>query len=119
LTVLAFAASSCTKYVDVPRDQYGDTPRPVGSYRIRMKVNTEYVAYLFSVTDSTLVISRLSPLDQGDRQGQLPITLRLDDVESVARVEPSKAAPIVVISVVVALIALVAYGQSAFGGYGD
>ena len=110
------AAASCTKYIDVPRDQYDDT-RPAGSYRIRMKANTEYVAYLFSVTDSTLVISRLSPLDEGDRERELPITLRLDDVESVALVEPSKTAPIVMISVFAALIGLLIWGSIAFGDY--
>jgi hypothetical protein len=108
LIATLLATSGCTKTIDVPRDQYEEVSlHPEGSYRIRMKANTEYLAYQFSVTDTTLVISRLSPLDDGDRKEQLPITLRLDDVESVARVETNHAASIVIIAAGFAIVALV------------
>jgi len=72
-----------------------------------MKTNAEYMARRFSLTDSTLVVAELSPSDANYSLARLPVTLRLDDVQSIARVESNNVVPIGVIGVCFLLVVLV------------
>ena len=108
LIAALLATSGCTKAVDVPRDRFemaGATPET--THRIRMKGNAEYTARWFSVTDSTLVITELSPADPNYRLLRPPIILPLDDVESVSRLESNDVVPIVIVGSVFVLLAVI------------
>jgi hypothetical protein len=120
--VVALATSGCSRAVVIPREQVAaEEYRKPGSYRIRLHGWNEYYAKRFSmtdstvVTDSTLVISVLSPADPKYRLAPLPITVRLDDVDSMARLEGREWTPLVVLAVVVTATVLL---YLAFGGYG-
>ena len=105
-----FIMTGCTTGAEIPR-RYIDDPkyREPGNYRIRVKGWNEYFVKRFSVTDSTVVIEELSPVDERFRMGRegLPYTISWDQVESISRVKTSTvgtAAIVVVVGLFVSFI---------------
>lgn len=90
--LIALTASGCTTAAEIPRSDV-DNPayREVGSYRIRQKGRKEYLVSRFSVTDSTVVVEALLPVDERYRMGRadLPIVIPLDEVTQIARTKTS------------------------------
>ncbi len=89
-TLVAPTLISCSKAVEIPRDDIDDPKyRDAGSYRIRLQGWEEYLAARFSVTDSTIVIEELLPSDERFRTGRenLPITIVRERVASVSHME--------------------------------
>ncbi|HET6349451.1 MAG TPA: hypothetical protein VFH88_10260 [Candidatus Krumholzibacteria bacterium] len=115
LLALVFT-SGCTGHVEIPREQFeAATHDDYLSHRIRTKRGGEYVVQRFAFTDSTLVISTLSPADARYRGARLPIILPRSDVESVAGVKSNGWVPIVVVGFTATMIALlVVWGNGGF-----
>ena len=71
--------SGCSRAVSIPREEFAaPASAGPGEYRVRTVRGDEYIAERFSVTDSTLVI------EKGDAA---PITIPIDEVASVHRIE--------------------------------
>lgn len=108
--------SACTKAIDVPAEQFEAASKDnSNTYRIRLKRNAEYRVQQFALTDSTVVISMLSPADQSYKTTPLPLVLSRDEIESIARTESSNVVPLVVVGATFTMIILL---QLWFGGYG-
>jgi hypothetical protein len=108
----------CTGYVNIPPDQFeASTHDEYLSHRIRTKT-TEYIVHRFSFTDSTLVISELSPADTRYRLEKPPIVVPRNDIESLAGVKDSKTTPFVVGIVAGALVMTVLWLAAEYGAGG-
>lgn len=115
--VALLATNGCTRAVDVPRAQFEAASRDGSvTHRIRLKKNAEYMVRQFSVTDSTIVVTQLSPSDANYRLARLPIVIPLDEVDSIARAEPRKWVPFVVVGAGIALAVTVVAIAASFAG---
>lgn len=117
LLMVLMVFSACTKTIEIPRNEFEAASQDASaSHRIRTADNNEFVAEAFTVTDSTVVILRLSPADTRYRTGdRVPIVLNLQDVESIKRLHSSETPAIVAILFVFAMIYL---ATSFDGGIG-
>ena len=99
--MFALIVSNCTGHVEIPREQFEAASHDdFQSHRIRTK-KTEYIAEAFSLTDSTLVISRLAPADTRYRHEKPPFAIPRDAVVSIAGVQSKGYVPIIAIGVVI------------------
>lgn len=107
--IVSMVVAACTKTVELPRNEFEAASHDASaSHRIRTADNNEFVAEAFTVTDSTVVIVRLAPADLRYRTGdRAPIVLKLQDVESIKRLESSQVPALVAILIVFGLIILV------------
>lgn len=90
LILIALLMTGCSKAVEIPREDITKPEyREPGVYRIRLHGIDEYIAERFSVTDSTIVIEQLSKSDERYRveRETLPVTVPIENVESVSRLE--------------------------------
>jgi hypothetical protein len=87
LLLVVLTATSCSKAVEMPRDQLENAPETHPGYRIQMVDGSHYSAKRFSTTDSTLVIEKLNPSDSHYDKEKVPIVLSMNDVQSVSKLE--------------------------------
>lgn len=86
--VLSISAVSCTKAVRMPQKSYAELDSKDGlSYRISTIDDRVYETDDFRVTDSTLVIA--STIVQGKRIQIEPVTLGLDEIATIDRIDNS------------------------------
>jgi hypothetical protein len=82
VVVCVFAA--CSKVNEIPREQMGAAEhRKPADYHIWMKAGDDYLARLYSVTDSTVVIQELQQSDLRDKKQDMPIIVPLENVERI------------------------------------
>lgn len=107
VVVIALLATGCAHGVPIPRDRW-EPAEKAGSYRIRLHGRVEYLVTSYTLSDSTVVISGLSPSDQRFVQGReaLPIEIPLAQVSSISRMELYWPMTILAITVVCSLVAL-------------
>jgi hypothetical protein len=84
--MLAFVATGCSRTVRVPEGEIGPSSKRSGLHRIHT-ADDSYTTWQFSVTDSTLIIEKLSGSDDHYGKLALPFTVRLQDVQAVDRLE--------------------------------
>jgi hypothetical protein len=86
-------ALGCSRAVNIPSDQVDDLRwHQPGTYRIRLHGREEYLVRRYTVTDSTVVVEELHPSDERYRfhRTEVPITIPLSRVESIARLETNR-----------------------------
>jgi len=87
--LIALMATGCARAVLVPREDYDRASQERGkTHRVDMQDGSYYLARRFVVTDSTVVVEELYPSDK--RYGPhvtMPISLTMQDVASISRVE--------------------------------
>ena len=99
IVLLLLAMSGCTKTIEVPPGQFEQASWiDDATHRIRTTNDKEYMAKRFYVTDSTLVVWELSPAHSTYRVERVPITLPLDEVQSVAQVESNNVVPVLLLT---------------------
>jgi hypothetical protein len=86
VTAAAFLLAGCSKAVRVPDNTLKPSTEWKGLYQVRTTTD-QFTTRSFSITDSTLVISRLCGSDEHFGKIQLPVTIMLADVRSVDRLE--------------------------------
>src|SRR5512139_3491639 len=105
--ITACMLAGCSGAVEIPREQFEAASHDTStSHRIRTKEGSEYVAAQFSLTDSTVVIGRLSQADYLYTSRRVPITVARQDVVSIAAVQSNELVPVIVVGSVMALAAV-------------
>lgn len=96
--------AGCSQTTSIPRNDL-DNPKyqKSSSYRVRVRDETVYLVRTFAVTDTTLLISELSPHSSPNAKHDMPIVLPLAEVESVENVE-ARTWPLYAFGFVVALL---------------
>jgi hypothetical protein len=89
-TAAAFLLAGCERAVRVPDDKLAPSTEWKGLYRVTTKTE-QFTTRDFSITDSTLVITRLGGSDEHFGRIQHPVTVTLADVRSVERLENDNA----------------------------
>ena len=77
--------TGCTGTKQIPRGEYASASGERKLFTIRMVDDSRYVAWNYSVTDSTLVIEALSKKDERYDTAALPIVVPLEEVQSVEK----------------------------------
>ena len=111
VTAAAFFLAGCSKAVRVPDNKLAPSTEWEGLYRVTTTTD-EFTARHFSVTDSTLVITKLGGSDKHYALIKLPVTIPLGEVKWVERLEGSDgqtAVTVVAIAVVASFVALIFY----------
>jgi len=115
LLLIPLFLGACSHAVDVPRNQYDDTSRLYDvDHKIRTVSGEEYHSAEFWVTESMLVISKLSPSDPRYQKVELPLSIPLSDVASVQRIDsgPPLWAVGVGVAAFVAVMAVLTQGEA-------
>jgi hypothetical protein len=86
VTAAAFFVAGCSKAVRVPNDTLKPATEWNGLHRVTTTTD-EYTTREFSITDSTLVITRLGGSDSHYGRIKTPVIIPLADVRSVDRLE--------------------------------
>ena len=86
VTTLAFVAAGCSRAVRVPEGMLAPATAWEGLYRVETTTD-QFTTRQFSVTDSTLVITKLGGSDKRYGAVDLPITIPMKEVRSVDRLE--------------------------------
>jgi hypothetical protein len=87
--------TSCSRTMEVPREQFEAAASEKGvAHCITTGGGEEYLVTRFSVVDTTLIIEQLRPDDTRHHEVALPITLPINDVETIARIE-SRSHPVI------------------------
>jgi len=85
---MLFLLAACSRTVDVPRERVEASSTLVEhTHRIWTVSGDEYCVEAFRVVESTVVISKLNPSDPRYDKADLPISVPLDSVQTVKRVE--------------------------------
>lgn len=108
-TAAAFLSAGCSGVVHVSEHDLKPSTEWEGLYRVTTTTD-QFTTRHFSVTDSTLVITKLGGSDKHYALIKLPVTIPLSDVKSVERLEHKDGqtavtvAAIVVVALFIALI---------------
>src|SRR5262249_50686779 len=86
VTAAAFLLAGCSKAVRVPNETLRPSTEWKGLHRVTTKTD-HYTTRYFSITDSTLVITKLGGSDDHYGIAKLPLTIPLADVQSVEKLE--------------------------------
>lgn len=82
--------SGCSRAVEVPRGQFDAASRHQDAdHRVSTTGGEVFLASKFAMTDSTLVIEKLSPADKGYNHTALPPSFPLAEIDSVHRIDTS------------------------------
>ncbi len=85
---IVMIVSGCGGYVEIPRGQFEVASHDEDAiHRVLKQGGEEYLVNQFTLTDSTLVIVSLAPNDRRYHHIPLPIELKLDDINSIHRVD--------------------------------
>jgi hypothetical protein len=114
LSLLAFVLSGCSRAVTVPPRELAPASQWHGRYRIKT-TTAEFTARHFAVTDSTVVIRELAGSDKRYGDAELPITVPVQDVKSVERLDVDEGKTFVVV-VLAAVFAGLIIGLSTWEG---
>lgn len=87
-TVIIFGGTSCTRSVDVTEHSLAPPTKYEGLYRIET-VTERFTVREFLISDSTLVIFRLSGSDKRYGTETMPIIVNVGGVRSISRLETS------------------------------
>ena len=115
LLVIPLFLGACSHAVNVPRNQYDDTSLLYDvDHKIRTVSGEEYHSAEFWVTESMLVISKLSPSDPRYQTVELPLSIPLSDVASVQRIDhgPPIWAIAVGVGAFIAVMAVLTQGEA-------
>ena len=86
VTAAAFLLAGCSKAVRVPDNKLAPSTEWRGLYRVTTTTD-QYTVRDFSITDSTLVITRLGGGDERYGIARLPLTIPIKDVRTVDKLE--------------------------------
>jgi len=82
--VLMCLFAACSKVNEIPREQMGAAEhRKPANYHIWKKTGDDYLARLYSLTDSTVVIQELQESDLRYKKQDMPIVVPLENVERI------------------------------------
>jgi hypothetical protein len=111
VTAAAFLLAGCSRAVHVPGEKLAPSSEWDGLYHVTTTTD-QFTTRHFSVTDSTLVITKLGGSDKHYALIKLPVTIPLGEVKSVERLEHNDgqtAITVVAIVVVSSLLAVLLY----------
>ena len=80
--------TGCSRTTAIPRDDLDKSKyRKEGVYRLRTTDGLTYIARTFTVTDTSFVITTLSPHSPVGSHEHLPIVIRHSDISTVEQVQ--------------------------------
>ena len=86
VTSIAFLMAGCSRAVRVPDNKLAPSTEWKGLYRVTTTTD-QFTTRNFSITDSTLVITKLGGSDKHYGIARLPLTIPFTDVRSVEKLE--------------------------------
>ena len=113
--MVALLCAGCSRTVDVPRQQFeAEAQNESATHRIATRNGDEYLVERYSIAATALVIEVLAPDDPRRHKVELPISLVLDDVISIKRIEYRPPLYVVGIGVAafIGVIALISEGDA-------
>ena len=88
IAVAVLLVAACSRTIDVPREQFDASSKKVDhTHSIWTLSGDEYRVESFQATDSSLVISALNRSDPRHAKAGLPISIPLDSVKTVQRID--------------------------------
>ena len=115
VTAAAFLLAGCSKAVNVPANKLAPSTDWEGLYHVKTTTD-QYTTRHFSVTDSTLVITKLGGSDKRYGRIDLPITVPLGDVRSVEKLETHAGKTTILVITGALLIGAIFFLSADFSG---
>jgi hypothetical protein len=120
LVLVVLTMASCSRAVEVPRDQFEAAAGEENAHRIQLADGSHFMAQRFAVTDSTIVIEELHRTDERRKKVTLPIVVPINDIRSIETIDFLEGRTILVaasvITVVVGGLLLLVGSLDSLGG---